>query len=71
MIFGTNDTLVDEKETGVKPFGAVDATAPEAEGPGSTFDLEISGAPEPLEPKEELPPKEVTNFEDLTSASKT
>lgn len=25
MIFGTNDTVVDEKETGVKPFGVNDA----------------------------------------------
>ena len=47
------------------------APAPEpAEAPGSTFDLEVSGAPVteeavPEEP-EELPPK-VTNFEELTT----
>jgi hypothetical protein len=59
-----------EDEFALPIVGAPTPSAPEAEGPGSTFDLEISGAPEPLEPKEELPPKEVTNFEDLIKPEK-
>jgi DNA-binding phage protein len=47
--------------------------APAAEAPGSTFDLEISGAPVTEEPvtkePDELPPK-VTNFEELVQPEK-
>ena len=41
-----------------------------AKGPESTFDLEISGAPESLEPEEEELPPKVTNFEELTTPEK-
>lgn len=74
MIFGKKDTIVDEEEnkTKLKPFGTNDTVVPKkvpkVETGGSTFEMEMSGPPAPVEagPAEEteLPPKK-TNFEDL------
>lgn len=68
MIFGTNDTIADEKETGVKPFGVNDAVVKkEVAKPFGANDIV---EPKVAEQKSEaLPPKEIkeTKFKELTS----
>lgn len=67
MIFGTNDLLADEKETGVKPFGANDPVVKKEVA--KPFGVNDIVEPKTTEQKsEELPPKEIkeTQFKDLS-----
>ena len=67
MIFGTNDPLADEKETGIKPFGVNDSVVKKEVA--KPFGVNDIVEPKTTEQKSEaLPPKEVkeTQFKDLS-----